>query len=1446
MRGRADRALPLGLAAAAFVLAFIQRPGWATSDTKIDLHVDPGRFLTDVASVWTPSGSLGHVQGGQYSGYLFPMGPFFAAGHAIGLAPWVVHRLWLGALLALAAWGTVRLLDDLAGRPRGVAHAVAGAMMLLNPYVVVFTARTSVTLLAYAALPWLLLATRRGLRRPTGWWWPAFFGLVVTSTGGGVNAAVTAWVLLGPVLLVAYEALLRAVAWRSVLAFAWRTAAVTLVVSLWWLGPILVQAAYGIDFLKFTEQQGSIWGTTSMSETLRLMGYWISYIGVGFYGASRAYLSDSATLLFAPVVVAATLLVPAVALGGFARTRREPYAAFFLLLVLAGALVMTIGFPEGTPLRKAANFTYNNVNATHFLRTTYKAGPLVALGLAGLGGLGARALWDWVCARSARGDRDAPVPGAVTTLNAPGTGHPIPPRRGHTAIGLALGAAGLVLLLVAAWPMTRGRALDDQLLWKRVPAAWTQSGRDLDRTLPKETRAVILPGELFAAYRWGETVDSILPTRTDRPVAVRNIVPFADLHAIDAFWAIDAAVGQQRLVPGQLPALVRLLGAGAVLANADGDIRRSGQPPPARSARVLAQQGYGRPARAYGPVRRLLQPAGDIGPAAALAQVRRYDVPATRRIVRVEPDAAPAVVDGSGEGLVGLSAFGALPAGPFEYAGDRSAAQIRRAAASGGDVAISDTNRRRVFVSSRLRQNLGWTLPRDESPSQDAAILDPFADRGTDAQTVAVYSGLRSVTAPFSPGGEQFPEHRPFAALDGDPRTAWLADRRLDKDRAYLDIDFARPRDVPFISLLPENDRYGVVRAVDVNGRLFPVHAGWNRLALGLKGVSGLRIRMARVDFPPHVFEAGAGGLAEVRIPGVNASEALRPPVLAERALAGRDLRHAALTYLFGRTTGDEPFQRARYTGPPQALLTRDRGDGELGLSRVFHPPAARAYAADAWVSPSPDAHDDALDRLAGSSGPVRFDSSSRYQGQARWRASSAFDARPDSEWIGQWVERVPAWISWSSPRPLTVRRLTLTRPSAVVRFPTRVRVVSEAGASPPLAVGADGTVVLPRPVRGRDVRLDILAAAFPRGATAQERTRRAVGIADVRVPGLPAARIRRSGPLAGRCGDVTAALAPGGSVRMRVGGTVGDLDAGTPLRARPCGAPVRLPAATVRLDAPPGVFRIAWLRLRSPAPDPLATAAGSPGRVTDLGHTSAGRHDGVKLALHAPARLVLGESYDRGWRAWCDGHSLGAPEVVDGYANGWRAPASCRSVHFAFAPQRAVVWGYLISALACLLALGFLALRRPGPETRRLPAAAAPADGPAARLSLPAAAAFGFAASLPLAFVFAARTAPAMFVLITLVLWRGIGARPLALAAAGLLALEPVIYLLFLPADKGGFNTNYPVALIGAHWVAVAAVVLLGLALWRTLLGLRPPGPPARTPSRPASAPERPGAGVA
>ncbi len=1377
---RRDSLIPFALGALAFALALLQRPGLIVAETKVDLHVSPGSFLHDVVSAWTPSESLGHVFAGQYGGYLWPMGPFFALGDGLGIPDWVVGRLWIGLALALSAWGMVRLLDALVGRPRGAGHLAGGLLYMLNPYVVTYLGRTSITLLATAALPWLLLCVHRGLREPRGLWWPAAFALVLTSTGGGVNVAVTAWLLLGPALLVAYERGWGELEPRAVRAFAVRLVPIAALASLWWVVAVLVHARYGLDFLPYTEQPGTIWGTTSMPESLRLLGFWTSYIGVGYTGTLRAFQADAGVYLGLAPVVVATLVIPALCLGSFAWTRRARYAPFFLALVLLGVLVMLVGFPEGAPLRRAATFTYNHAQSVRFLRTTYKAGPLVALGLAGLGALGIQAL---------------------------------APRWRAPAL-----AGGGVLVALACWPLARGVGLDRQLgLPDGVPAAWSDTARDLDRTLPRGERAMVLPGQLFAFYDWGGTYDPVLPALTDRPVAVRFIVPFADLRSVDLQWTTDALVSQQRAVPGQLRPLLDLMGVGAVVQGADDDRSRSGAVPASSAAGVLA--ALGTPAAAHGPARRAPGAAGTLEAPARLPEVRRWTVP-TGGIVRVLPRDGATVVDGSAQAVADLAAFGALRGDrPLRYAADLDAGALRDEARRGASFVISDSNRRRVFVAARLRGNAGWTVPADERFSEDAAQLDPFPTRGSDAQTVALLGGgIASAHADFSPGFAQFPERRPFAALDGDPSTAWLADRSLAPDRRHLDIAFTAPRDVDHVDLMPYDDSRGRVERVAVNGREFPVHPGWNRLELGLRGVSSLSVLLARVVQPP-TGEGGAGGIRELRIPGLHPTETLRPPLLVEQALHGTAVRHASLTYLFDRTTGDDPSRPRVVTGDRQRGLVRDQQDGERGWARAIAPPARRAWRADAWASVAPETPDHVLDAWVGA-GAGAFDGSSRFEGLGRNRASSAFDGDPRRAWIAGWIGSREAWLQWRTPAPRTLRTLRLERPRVRVRFPTRVRVVADGRPGPPLAVAADGTIALPRPLRARTVRLEVLDAAFPRGTPGLARQRRAVGVGEVTGDGVPRARVPRRGRLPIGCAEGPALHLGAATVPLRVAGAIEQLDAGRPLRAQACGAPVTLPAApvTVRADAAP--WRLDRVRLAAPAPAPVAVAAA--GRVLDQGSDGRGARDGVRVAVDGPGWLVLGESYDAGWRARCNGKSLGAPVPLQGYANGWPVQRGCRDVSFAFAPNRALLAGDAISLVACLALLALLVLRRPhagAASLAPLPAAVA-RPWPARRALLAA-----VVAGLVLGFVFALRAGAVLGPLTFLVLWRGVSARTLALAAgAALLVAAPILHVAVgLPSV--GYDTNYAVERIAEHWVAVGAVWALGAALWRTLSTARARG---------------------
>ena len=512
---------------------------------------------------------------------------------------------------------------------------------------------------------------------------------------------------------------------------------------------------------------------------------------------------------------------------------------------------------------------------------------------------------------------------------------------------------------------------------------------------------------------------------------------------------------------------------------------------------------------------------------------------------------------------------------------------------------------------------------------------------------------------------------------------------RSRQDRHTLEITFTEPRDIATSAAAVQRPAGHGHRG---RGQGPPV-----RRQAGLEHARAGSARRAHAAHPDRRRaqarrpDAGAGGIRELQIPGVEAREALRRRCWPS-ARCARDTG-AGLTYLFQRTTGDDPFRRdprARRRRAPRSCATGSTA--RRGITRVFSPPAARSWTLDGWVDAARARPRSTARRRRGRvRRPPR-----RFEGRPAFRASSAFDGTAQP-WIGAWLDGRQAWLSWTTERDETVSTLRLD-PVPGVRRPTQVRLND----SPPVAGRAPTAPSrLPQPVRGRAFRLDDPARRVPArhagidAAAARRRDRR----------GRDGGPTRRASRAAARSRDCFAA---GTSASTSCAGGRGD-DRGS--RRRPSAARRRAasrsncPPARRGSSCPAGALAPYLVRLRSArtAPGRRRRAASS----TPGPRTAAAAATGIRLDLQAPARLVLAESYNRGRRASCDGEDLGEPEVGAGFGTAWRVPATCRERDDRVRAEPLVTAGYAVSLVVGVLLLALL--DRDGAPPRRATSAALP-----------------------------------------------------------------------------------------------------------------------------------------
>ena len=752
---------------------------------------------------------------------------------------------------------------------------------------------------------------------------------------------------------------------------------------------------------------------------------------------------------------------------------------------------MVVGFPEGTPLRRAVTFAYYRVEGLQFLRTTYKAGPLVALALACLGGLAAAELR----AADRRADAAACGRGGGRAWRSwwPPTG---PPSRASCWTNV--------------WPTVR------------CPAPGSRRRADVDRMPPRHPRAGA-PGPAVPVLPLGGTQDPILAALTKRPVTARSTVPYSDLHAADLLYTTDNLVQQRRLVPGQLTPLLELMSVGTVVTGSDDDRDRSGSAEPLGVVDDFVRQ------------RRLRSPDEVLRTACAGSAACRATWAAAPRCRGAPLRPGRAAPDGAGRAAWrARRQWTARPRrwpawrlsvrcpGPARWPTRATAHRPSCAAppAREARVVIGDGNRRRVFTAARARQDHGPTVaasdPLSDRFGAAPAVPRPRHRRPDGGGGARRQVGPGAATRPASPSSRRTGRWRRSTAARA---TYWVADRYLPRERRYIDIDFGRPVNVDRLDLLPKRESNTDLTEVEIAGKRYPLHRGWNPLRPGLGRVRSLRVRVTAVKAPNQI-QAGPGAIAEIRIPGVRVSDRLRPPRLAEKAAARHrpapgfaDLpvrahhgRRSLPAFAPSRSRPRLPC-RSRATSTPRwwptpATASRPSGGRSTRLRRApTGSPPGRPWR--------PAAADAPLDRLAGYRGPVRVAASARWQSRPRYRGSAAFDGRDRTAWVAP-LRSPRASLSWSLPRagdgPAADPRAGA---DAAPARPPRSGCAAGGRRTGALAVGRGGGVRLPRPARGREFTPADPARAAARPAAGPRRR----GIAELRGAGVPARSARRRRP---------------------------------------------------------------------------------------------------------------------------------------------------------------------------------------------------------------------------------------------------------------------------------------------------------------------------------------------
>ncbi|WP_250036509.1 alpha-(1-_3)-arabinofuranosyltransferase domain-containing protein [Paractinoplanes maris] len=1228
------------------VLAFLQRPGRTTFDTKLDLAENPIGFMARSLHLWNPWATSGELQQQAY-GYLFPMGPFFAAGDLLGIPPWITQRVWC-ALLFCAAYFGVLLLARALRIGTDTGRIIGALAYALAPRMLTEIGPLSSEMLPVVVLPWVLLplvAVRRiGSNRRAA----ALSALAVVFMGG-INAAavVMALVLPGVYLLTR--------PWNRPLfrLIGWWTLFVTLA-SLWWIIPLFLFGQYSLPFLDYIESSATTTAITSLFQAIRGTNQWSGYIVQG-----EPWWPAGWMLVDRPVLMAATALVAAVGLLGLS-LRALPERRFLVLGALTGLTLLTMGYvgTMDSPFAPLMRDLLDGPLAP--LRNVHKFEPVLRLPIAlGLAYAASRVL-------------------AVPRLRLRLPAAPV------VAVLLLAAAAPAWLFVLRPGPG-----------WSEIPPYWNQATSWL-AAQDAQARTLVVPGSGFAQHSWGRTVDEPIQPLADAPWSTRHQIPLGSEGNIRVMDTVEQVLAQGRGSPA-LAAFLARSGYRYLLVRNDLDRAASGAPPIAVVRRAVTGSPGLVAAATFGP---RVGAAGaapspvDAGVSVPAIEIFEVDRPVPAVSATAVKDVP--TVSGGPESLLGLLEQGLVDeAQPVVLAGDGSG---DLGPAGSGPRIVTDGLRRRELNIGRMRDNVSQTLTADEKTRQGRVRSDflPFPADGH--QTVAAYQGVRSVQASSSESfadsfGPSDPSGLPFAALDGDESTAWRSDAYQSARGQWLEVVLETPQRVTEVTVDFADDLrvaapVAAVRLTTDQGvvdRVVPAGPGRHKLST-LPGLT-TTVRVTVLALQPGY--QGAVALRELEIPGLTAQRGLRVPADVP---AG-----APAVYAFERS----PQQRGSCY-PVAGVVHCDQflarsGEEPLGLDRFFTTTAGATYDLRLTAQPRPGGTLPLTRKVSSSASSV-------LTGDVTAGAHAAVDGDPATAWLAEPTDDTPTLrLSWGPARRLDRVRLVVPDAPAAAE-PTQVLITTPTGQTV-APVGADGWVRFPA-VTTKQLGITITGTREVVSDTRGNGWPAPAGLAEVEVPALTGLLTPATAatPLTARCGSGPGVEIDGVAYPTSVAGTLGDVRAGRALRVTVCDDFV---SESVPLAA--GEHRLRTVPSAAYVVDSATLVRGRAAAVTTR-PVEATRWDPTERQVTAGAGaeslLLVHENFNAGWTATLDGQQLRAVRV-DGWQQAFVLPAGDGgAVTLEFTPDRPYRLGLAIGA-ACILLVLLMAMVPVG--KRRLARAVAP-----------------------------------------------------------------------------------------------------------------------------------------